>query len=439
MISSVEPIGELEAAVEANDASAVRRVLHQHPALAARLDDPLPHAPFGATALLRAVHRNNREMIDVLLAAGADINQRSHWWAGSFGVLDHDGPLSGFLIERGAVVDAHAAARLGMNDRLRELVAADPGVVGARGGDGQTPLHFASSVEIAAFLIDHGADVDARDVDHESTPAQWMIRDRQPIVRCLIDRGCTTDILMAAAIGDAALVRAHLDANPASVATAVSDDFFPKRDPRSGGCIYIWTLGGNKTAHVVAREFGHEDVYSLLMERTPDELKLAIAGAQADETALSALLARRPDLLQTLDEGQRRAIVNAAEGNHTRAVALMTAAGWPLDVRGREGATALHWASFHGNAAMVRDLLRRGAPVDPKDATYGGTPIGWAIYGSVHGWHSRDGDYAGAVEALLDHGAVASPDAMTDASEAVRAVLRRRGIDSSSAREGSTP
>jgi hypothetical protein len=64
-------------------------------------------------------------------------------------------------------VDIHAAARLGMLDRVRELIAADRESVHARGGDGQTPLHFASTVDIAAYLLDQGAEIDARDVDHE--------------------------------------------------------------------------------------------------------------------------------------------------------------------------------------------------------------------------------------------------------------------------------
>ena len=113
--------------------------------------------------LIAAVQRNNREMIDALLDAGADINARTKWWAGSFGVLDLSTPeLSAYLIERGASVDVHAAARLGMLDRLNELVAADPSLVHARGGDGQTPLHFAATIEIAAYLLDHGADINAR-------------------------------------------------------------------------------------------------------------------------------------------------------------------------------------------------------------------------------------------------------------------------------------
>ena len=78
--------------------------------------------------------------------------------------------------------------------KLAELIASDPDVAHTRGGDGQTPLHFASTVEIAGLLLDRGADIDALDVDHESTPAQYMLRveqkrhysqDRQDVARRL--------------------------------------------------------------------------------------------------------------------------------------------------------------------------------------------------------------------------------------------------------------
>ena len=93
-------------------------------------------------------------MIDALLQAGADINARTRWWAGSFGVLDSaNGDLANYLITRGATLDIHAAARLGMIDRVRELLALNPQLVHARGGDGQFPLHFAATPEIAARCV----------------------------------------------------------------------------------------------------------------------------------------------------------------------------------------------------------------------------------------------------------------------------------------------
>jgi ankyrin repeat protein len=428
-MDSVPVPGALEAmaaAVEGNDAARLAAVLDEHPELRSQLDRPLPRGAFGATPLLTAVYRSNREMVDVLLRAGADINARSHWWAGSFGVLDHDGVLADFLIERGAFVDVHAAARLGMRDRVAELIGSDPGLVHARGGDGQTPLHFASTIDIAQFLLDRGADIDARDVDHESTPAQWMIRDRQEVARFLVDRGCHTDILMASALGDLERVRTYLDGDPSSISTDVSERYFPKRNPHSGGTIYTWTLGGNKTAHVVAREFGRDAVFQLLMERTPDPLKLAIACELEDAPAIDALLASRPDLVGALPVEEQRRLPAAAQGNRTEVVRLMLRAGWPSDVRGQFGATALHWAAWHGNADMVRVILRHQPPLEATETEFGGTPMRWACHGSTNSWHCRTGDYGATVEALLDAGAERPAAAATaDASEAVLAALSR--------------
>jgi len=280
-----------------SDARRVRELLESYPELRARIDDPLPSYGFGQHALFAAVQRNDRATIDVLLQAGADIRKRTEWWAGGFGVLDDCDPgLVNFLIERGAVMDAHSASRLGMMPTLTELVAANPAVVHARGGDGQTPLHFASTVEVAKFLLDNGAGMDALDVDHESTPAQYMLRvqqkrhypqDRQDVARYLVSRGGKSDILMAAALGDVNLVRHHLDSDPVCVRMSVSEEWFPKQDPRAGGTIYIWTLGTNRTAHAVARDFGHEDVFQLLMERTPEELKLALACELGERSGVS--------------------------------------------------------------------------------------------------------------------------------------------------------
>src|SRR5436190_8678451 len=193
-----DPLALFKQAFENHDTPLFRRLLERFPEYRAKINEPI--AAFDAPVITQV---RTREMLDVLLEAGADINAKSRWWAGGFGLLHNAVPdLAAYAIERGAIVDVHAAARLGLIGKLRELIAADPTLVHARGGDGQTPLHFASTVEIAKYLLDMGADIDARDVDHESTPAQYMIKDRQEIVRLLVRRGCRTDILMAAALGD---------------------------------------------------------------------------------------------------------------------------------------------------------------------------------------------------------------------------------------------
>jgi hypothetical protein len=415
------PIDLFKKAFTEDDAVSFASLLQQYPELKARIDEPV--AAFDAPVITRV---RSRRMLDVLLAAGADINAKSRWWAGGFGLLHGAAPeLAAYAIERGAVVDIHAAARLGLFEKVRELISTDPALVHARGGDGQTPLHFASTLEIADYLLDHGADIDARDVDHESTPAQYMVRDRQEIARRLVGRGCKTDILMAAALGEFELVRQHLDSDPACLRMSVAEPYFPKQDPRSGGTIYIWTLGQNKNAHLIAREFDHQDIFLLLMERSSDGLKLALACELGDEAAFKALLSSQPNLVSTLSDDDRRKLAHAAQNNNTEAVRLMLSAGWPVGVRGKHGATALHWAAFHGNTEMAEVILRHKPPLELTDTDFHGPPLGWAIHGSEHGWHCQTGNYSGTVEALLGAGATL-PEKVAG-SDAVKSVLRRFG------------
>jgi len=382
---------------------------------------------FGATPLIVAVQQGNRQLVDLLLVNGANINQRSQWWAGGFHVLEDDHGLADFLIARGATLDAKSAAQLGRLDDLAVLVAANPQSVHLRAGDGQTPLHVAPTVAIAEFLLGQGADIDARDVDHESTPAQYLVRSHPDVARFLVERGAHCDILLAAALGDLERVRALLDANPESIRCVVSEQYFPKRNVHAGGHIYTWTLGQGKSAHTVAREFGHEEVFRLLMDRSPDSLRLALACELGDAASFSALLQARPDLAQTLGEDERRKLPFAAQNNNVEAVRMMLAAGWPVGAVGQHGATALHWAGFHGNAEMARGILPHHPPLEAREKDYGQTPLGWAIYGSINGWHAERGDYAGVVELLLEAGATAPPlTPEVQATEAVLAVLRRR-------------
>jgi len=427
---SDDPMEALTAAIKANDALLLRQVLERYPLLKSKLDEPLPNYSFDTPALIAAVQKDNREMIDALLDSGANIHTRTKWWAGGFGVLDmSSAELTPYLIERGAYVDIHAAARLGMFARVKSLVEADAALVHARGGDGQTPLHFAATIEIAEYLLDHGADIDARDVDHESTAAQYMaaLWPRRPeVARYLISRGAQTDILMAASVGDLELVRQHLDDDPDSVRINVSERDFPKRNPESGGCIYIFGFGWTRTAHMLAHQFGHEEVFRLLMQRSPLGLRFAMACDVGDEPLAKSMLAKHPDLVAKQPPRAFRRIIGAAVRNNTRAVAMMLGAGWPANVLGEKDQTALHWAAFHGNAEMVRDLLRHDASLEAEEQEFKGTPLGWALYGSEHGWRRDQGDYPLTVETLLSAGAkTPRPVEELEAPEEVLAVVRR--------------
>src|SRR5258708_499574 len=137
------------------------------------------------TLLIRALQSDDVAAIDALITAaksvttaerllslGADVEAVGRWWARGMytrQVLQEVGRL---LVDRGASLTVHAAAGLGLMDRLGEMLATDPSLIDAKGGDGCTPLHFSRDVATAELLLEHGARVDARDEDHESTPAQ---------------------------------------------------------------------------------------------------------------------------------------------------------------------------------------------------------------------------------------------------------------------------
>ncbi len=419
---AAEAVQVANRALQDDDVAGFRQLLDRYPELRARINEPISH--FNAPLITRV---RSEAMLELLLEAGADINARSQWWAGGFGLLDTAEPaVASRAIQRGAAVTVHAAARLGMIGRLKELLAADPALVRARGGDGQTPLHFASTMEIADYLLDHGADIDARDVDHESTPAQYMVRSRPEIARHLIRRGAKSDILMATALGDRALVEKHLQNDPECIRMRVDDTYFPRTNFHSGGTIYQWELGWHVSACQVAKSFGHPEILNLLLERCPPDEKLLNACWLHDEALVKSLLAERPDLAETVTAAGRRQLAHAARNNDSMAVRLMLAAGLPLETFGQHRGTPLHWAAWHGNAESVRLMLARGPSLENADNDYKVTPLNWAIHGSENGWYRDAGDYPATVEALLDAGARA-PDQL-GGTKAVREVLRRHGV-----------
>lgn len=421
---SANLLDQARTAFHSDDASAIRRLLDQFPELKSHIDDPI--GPFDSPAIAGV---RSRAMLDTLLDAGADINARSKWWAGGFGLLDCATPeLCAYAIERGATITVHAAARLGLEDKLRAMIYADPTLVGARGGDGQTPLHFAATVAIADYLLDHGADIDARDVDHESTPAQYMIAKRQDIARHLIRRGCKTDILAAAALGDIELAKRLLDADPESIRMRVDDEYFPMIGQHSGGTIYQWELGWHVSAAQVAKKFGHPEMVDFLMARSPAGEKLLNACWLHDKALVRSLLAQNPNVAAALTPAEWRQLAHASRNNDTAAAHLMLEAGVPVDTYGQHHATPLHWAAWHGNAELVRLILDRGPSLDDRTNDYQGTAAEWALHGSERGWHLPNGEYSAALELLLEAG-VPLPGEIFGA-EPLQEVRRRYGVGS---------
>ena len=208
---------EFRRLVEARDASSLRRLLQQQPSARTLVDAPI--FSYGSPALNSVASGADVAVVDVLLEFGADPNRRTDWALGPWHPLHGASQVvADRLIAAGAQVDACAAAHLGRVDELRRILDAQPERVHERGGDGQTPLHFASSREVIDLLLERGADVDARDFDHRASAAEWMIAHwrgagRYDLAQYLVERGAYADIFLAAALGLVDRIRELVEAD----------------------------------------------------------------------------------------------------------------------------------------------------------------------------------------------------------------------------------
>lgn len=364
-----------------------------------RIDDPM--FAFGQ----RAAHiaAKNEAILSALIRAGADLNLKSDWQNGPYTVLDNaDEETARFLLSQGARLTPNAAARLGWFDQLQALVNADAALVHASGGDGQQPLHEAKTVAIADFLLNRGAGVDVRCIDHKSTPAQYALVDRPDVCRHLLERGATPDIFMAARLGDLPLATRLVDADPGCLAARINEPGYLPVPPLH---IYCWTLGFGLSPHDVALKFGHPEIRDLFVARSPARIRFINALVNADERAANDLLAQDPSLLSSLSRSDHGRLAQAIFDGRFDAADLMLRLGFDPSAPGVDGGTALHAACWMGNVHMVGRILERGGTsVDANDPTHQSPPLGWAAFGSVHR-RAAGGDYPAVVDLLVGAGA----------------------------------
>ena len=385
-------------AVGNGDAAAARRLLEGSPQVRGRINDPL----FSFGQRPAHVAAKNIDLLAVLIEHGADVNLRSEWKNGPFTVLDNSDEASArFLIEHGARLTAHAAARLGWSDGLRDIVDADPAVVHERGGDGQQPLHQAKTPEIADFLLDRGAEIDTHCIDHRTTPAQYALAERPEVCQRLLDRGATADIFMPARLGDAELAQRLIRDEPACLSARVNA---PGYDPVPPLHTYCWTLGFLVSPHEIALRYGHRGVYDLLFDASPPGVRLLDALMRADEAAAGAVMAADPSVLPSLLESSDGSVGHAIFHERYGAAALMLSLGFSPTAPSLDGGSPLHVASWVGHVGLVERLLEQGVPLDEPDPTHGSTPLGWAAFGSVQR-RAKGGDYCAVIDRLADAGA----------------------------------
>jgi len=108
------------------------------------------------------------------------------------------------------------AIKLGDLEKVRAMLAESGGLALERDETGATALHFAAfegQVEIAELLLDHGAEINAKDARFGATPAGWAIeylRERGGLLGIEM-----TDFAYAIELGDAKWAARFLKRFPA--------------------------------------------------------------------------------------------------------------------------------------------------------------------------------------------------------------------------------
>jgi len=427
---------EFQRAVRAGDVRSLRRLAPRRAELREVVDAPA--FAFNSPALVAVAGRGDVDLVDALLELGADPNRKSEWWAGGFHALysARDG-VAERLLEAGAIPDACAAAQLNRPDLLEKMLAADPARAHERGGDGQTPLHFARSRRVVDLLLDAGADIDAADLDHRSTPAQWMLGDaddprtsRLDLARYLVERGAAADIFLAAALGLTSRVRELVERDPSLLTLRTSQGEYGEKPPSSYH-IYQWTIGPGLTPLHTAARFGQRETLTVLREYATPAQRLLLACHEGDRPTALDIVRQHPDIVENLTGADRRALTDEAWLANARAVKLMMELGFDPAVRsvsGPTGGTALHCAAWAGSPEGVAAILeaeRGRALVTVRDPHYGGTPLGWCCHGSRN--CGRPGaDHAAVARLLVGAGSPIDwdPDEL-EVPEGVREAIRQ--------------
>jgi len=329
-------------------------------------------------------------------------------WAGSFGVLDGvDRDSFDALVARGAKPDIHAFSAQGMADEVEDLLKQDPSLTHSFGGDGQTPLHVAGSVEVIDLLIKSGADTTVRCLDHSATAAQYLV-DQPALCRHLLSKGAQPDIFMAAALGDIDLASKVISKQPDAISTRIgSCPHTSAIHEKADRHIYFWKLKNSETAMEVAKRFEQERVWKFLFDNGSEKDRFLSACWEADQETVVKIISRSPTIASQLDTHDRKELARAAWQGRTESVQLMLKAGFDPHILGEDHSTPLDRACFHGFHDIVEILLERdpNPPLEFKNQ-FGGTPLSCCIWGSKHSWMKSDSrsDHMRCVELLIAAG-----------------------------------
>jgi ankyrin repeat protein len=106
------------------------------------------------------------------------------------GEADHSDVIR-LLLRHGAEIDIWAASAMGDEARVSQMLASDPELIHASGPNHATPLHFAATGEVAGIRIGAGAPLDAR----QKWPPAGRVHRELRVAERLLGAGADEDAM----------------------------------------------------------------------------------------------------------------------------------------------------------------------------------------------------------------------------------------------------
>ena len=224
-----------------------------------------------ALALHVAVMHGRKDIVDLLLAHGADINARDEKYG--FNALIHAIDLADFmpeyaalgmvdfLLERGAEKDVWACAWLGASAGVEAWLQRDPALVNEVGPGPSTLLSFCRDVKAIQYYLDYGADplvpYERSGKYGRTTPLRDIAyrRNYDCVRHLLAHLGWEIDIFWAGIMGDLARAQALLAEDGGRAGAATPADH---------------VLGGGLSPLHLAAQGGHIELMAALLAAGAD-------------------------------------------------------------------------------------------------------------------------------------------------------------------------